>query len=357
VNYNTVLKMVNLYNASNEALAEMRAGNYHHVKLEIEHSSNGGTRWIFTKIPEGFLPKAMDALHTYIQTFTEANNPNGPAAEFKFGDEIRPFHEKAEAFHQKLERGVHKAAQIGNGLSKMQEQGISGCVQDDDYWCETIHSSHVSKAIYWQLNDAYELAVQKNPDLEFDVWIQSDQALDFLQFKEGTRDISDFQVRYLSNEERAQHRVEFRKEGKDTILYYQGTPLNTELFETEAGTGRAIFVIGPDHELYAGNHEYFKFHHTSFFGGRPVIGAGEVITDPNGKLIAITDKSGHYKPNKKQLWDSLAFLKDEKHVNLDGITLIRVPRNQAQTGRYNAMDYYESRGTCKPAPNEHEDYR
>lgn len=350
--------MVNLYNASKEALAEMRAGNYHNVKLEIEHSSSGGTRWIFTKKPEGFFSKVYDAVNSFTQMHFVDNGPFGPDTEFKFGDEIRPYHEKAEAFHQSLRTAIKKASYLGEGLHHIRNEGFAGCIQHDTYWCETFSSSHISKPIHSTLKKPYEQAKQLSPDLDFDAWIQSEDGLEQLESKEGSRDISSFQVAYLTPEQRAQHRVEFRKEGDDTILYYQGSPLNTALFETEAGKGRAIFVIGPDHELYVGNHVPYQFHHTSFFAGRPVIGAGEIITDPNGKLVAVTDKSGHYKPLKKHMVDALKVLETEKGIDLTHTTLIIVPKNGQMNGcgRFNAHEFHTSGGTIRPSELELQDY-
>jgi hypothetical protein len=355
--------LVNLYNASKEALAEMRAGNYHHVKLEIEHSPTGKTRWIFTKLPETFTSKVFDAAHTFFSMMAENNHASGPLSEFKFGDEIRQFHEEGEAFHQKMQRALSKVSLLGKDSTRMKKEGFSCCIQDRSYWCETLNSLHISKPVYNALQNRFKLAKQETPDLDFDTWIKTDDAIEELESHEGTRDISEFQVRYLTPMQRAEHLVTFRKEGNDTFLSYQGKPLNTEHFSTEAGDGRAIFVIGPNHELYAGSHEYCKFHHTSFFGGKPVIGAGEIITDPNGKLIAITDKSGHYKPQKKHMFDTLRVLKEEKGVDLEQITLILVPKaimkkhGESFSGRYNAQSYYETKGSIAPNDLKDEDYR
>ncbi|MBS0652986.1 MAG: hypothetical protein JSR39_05595 [Verrucomicrobia bacterium] len=351
--------MVNLYNASKEALIEMRNGNYHNIKLEIEHSPKGGTRWIFTKIPEGFISRTFDAVQTFCQTIVYDNNPNGPDSEFKFGDEIRQYHKEGESFHQGLRNAVKKASYLGKGLPEIRDAGFNGCVQESSYWSETFNPSHISKPILTNLQKGFQLTRQQTPDLDFETWMQTDHALDRLEWSEGSRNIADFQVAYLTPEQRAHHRVEFRKEGDDTVLYYQGAPLNTEHFETEAGIGRAIFVIGPDHQLYVGNHIPFKFHHTSFFGGSAVIGAGEIMTDPSGKLVAVTDKSGHYKPKKKHMVDALKVLSGEKGIDLTNITLIVVPKTGDMTGcgRFNAREFYASGGSIKPSPLLDSDYQ
>lgn len=55
------------------------------------------------------------------------------------------------------------------------------------------------------------------------------------------------------------------------------------------------YVIGMDDILYIAKHEINKFHHSTFWAGRPVKDAGMVhIID--GVLIGLSTKSGHYKP-------------------------------------------------------------
>jgi hypothetical protein len=60
--------------------------------------------------------------------------------------------------------------------------------------------------------------------------------------------------------------------------------------------------------LYASlEQEYRRFHHSSFFGGEEVAGAGELIVR-DGKIELITDHSGHYLPGRtltQQVLDQL----------------------------------------------------
>jgi hypothetical protein len=48
-----------------------------------------------------------------------------------------------------------------------------------------------------------------------------------------------------------------------------------------------------------------KIQHSSFFCGAPVDYAGSIILDKKGKIVAITNSSGHYKPEAKQFKDIL----------------------------------------------------
>mmetsp|Transcript_11856 Transcript_11856/g.13208 ORF Transcript_11856/g.13208 Transcript_11856/m.13208 type:complete len:316 (+) Transcript_11856:323-1270(+) len=68
-----------------------------------------------------------------------------------------------------------------------------------------------------------------------------------------------------------------------------------------------IFILR-DHELYAtekiaqsnGNVK-FRFHHSSFFGGKAVAAAGILITDDNGQLRRVYPHSGHYRPGEAHM--------------------------------------------------------
>lgn len=85
------------------------------------------------------------------------------------------------------------------------------------------------------------------------------------------------------------------------IVTRKGAPVSTErAFTRFSGTGHAIFVIGPDDQLYMANHLVDIFHHSSFFGGGVVMAAGEIKTDETGKVISLTNCSGHYKPTPKE---------------------------------------------------------
>ncbi|WP_445628165.1 hypothetical protein [Nostoc sp. DSM 114167] len=73
------------------------------------------------------------------------------------------------------------------------------------------------------------------------------------------------------------------------------------------GNDWMIFVLSPDGKFYADGHDEGKYHHSSALAGIPVKGAG-AIKVTNGKLEAIADKSGHYKPNMHQMYTTLKHL-------------------------------------------------
>ncbi|WP_163512263.1 hypothetical protein [Fodinicola acaciae] len=115
------------------------------------------------------------------------------------------------------------------------------------------------------------------------------------------------QVHYLDDAGRQQFRL-FTKDGK--LYDANGNPFDTSLgHSAHSGGGKAIFVMDKDGNLYASNfHSPGQFHHSSFLGGKPVASAGE-LSVRNGKLVELTDRSGHYKPAPEFTNQALSRLK------------------------------------------------
>jgi hypothetical protein len=66
------------------------------------------------------------------------------------------------------------------------------------------------------------------------------------------------------------------------------------------GQGVAAFVWSKDGELFIANHAAQEFHHSSFVSGDKVRCAGMIVVE-HGKVTAISNNSGHYKPRKEQV--------------------------------------------------------
>lgn len=124
-------------------------------------------------------------------------------------------------------------------------------------------------------------------------------------------------VEYLSKAQLEAHRLVVH----DGKLYKS----NGQLFDTAAGKShwgagesRAIFVMDKHGNLYASNHHAVgQFHHSSFLGGKPVAGAGELMVT-NGKLKFISDQSGHYRPPPQAMQQVIDALEDAG-MNVDDV--------------------------------------
>lgn len=102
-------------------------------------------------------------------------------------------------------------------------------------------------------------------------------------------------------------------------LVQNGKPLDTSKESSYfSGLGHAIFVMSPDGQFYVGSHRVNAFHHSSFLAGEDVASAGE-IQAKNGRIVQITNKSGHYKPQVIHLVQALQQLRDVMGQDLTGV--------------------------------------
>jgi hypothetical protein len=66
--------------------------------------------------------------------------------------------------------------------------------------------------------------------------------------------------------------------------------------DNRGGIGVACFVWAPNNDVYIGQHESGRFHHSSFFAGGRVKCAG-MMAVKTGFVTELSNDSGHYKPN------------------------------------------------------------
>jgi hypothetical protein len=94
------------------------------------------------------------------------------------------------------------------------------------------------------------------------------------------------------------------------LLYKaDGTPFDTgKLATNHTGPGFGIYVMSAEGNIYAGGHAVGHRHHSSFLAGGAVAGAGEMEVH-NGRLLWISNKSGHYRPDFFMLFQVLEELR------------------------------------------------
>src|SRR5439155_15548923 len=109
-------------------------------------------------------------------------------------------------------------------------------------------------------------------------------------------------------------------------LLYGHLPGNKEPYDTKSfgaalmnvEEGFAAFVVSATSPaMYAGEAELGKLHHSSFMAGAPVLSAG-LIQVEQGRLVRITNQSGHYRPCAEHLYNALLFL-HRNHLPLSGV--------------------------------------
>lgn len=231
-----------------------------------------------------------------------------------------------ETLVTKLRRAVKKAAMAGKGLEQMENQHIQGKALSPDYLIEVGTQKHL-----------YEV------DTYLDEWEKSDTQLNFDDWMKQTHDnVALKEVQYLTTDaERLPYRLDF-KNGK---ALRENVPFDTTTETTEhSGVGSAIFVIDANRQFYAGSHIRGTFHHSSFLGGAAIMGAGEIKTNDKGEITHITNKSGHYKPDKQQDLNTLKILQDAG-VDLSKVKLTQLTP-EGSVFYNSAKAYLEAQGKC-----------
>ncbi|MBF0312682.1 MAG: hypothetical protein HQK52_04660 [Oligoflexia bacterium] len=121
---------------------------------------------------------------------------------------------------------------------------------------------------------------------------------------------SQWHVHYNTKEEQNRIRL-FPSPNSGRALDVFGRPLDTQVATHLDSSGthiagskygqNALYAIDENGELYVSTYSRVgSFHHSSILGGKPVLSAG-MITIVQGKIVKITNESGHYKPTNDQL--------------------------------------------------------
>ncbi len=90
---------------------------------------------------------------------------------------------------------------------------------------------------------------------------------------------------------------------------------STAALSSKGQSGFQAFVLSKNNELYAATHNNVGnttdvFTHASFLGGRPAEMAG-LIKIESGKIIEITDNSGHYAPTSLDMYRGIKALQNK----------------------------------------------
>lgn len=196
---------------------------------------------------------------------------------------------KAQSLSTRIKNSLRKLPLITEGaLSK----DAKLCLLKPDFWHEKLLKDHPCG------QDISEF---------FIIWSKNNQLScsfeDWLALKPSIVDLCP-QVNYLDESRRHLYEVTVR-DGK--VIGHHG-PLETDSFAHKKHENYAIYVISPELKFYIGPYKSGHFHHSSFLGGAPVIGAGEIKTDKEGTITHLSKDSGHYDPSDLHLEQTLAFL-------------------------------------------------
>lgn len=251
---------------------------------------------------------------------------------------------------------------IGKGITQIQEQGYKGRVVAENYWKESLGDKHAGPE-YGRFLEQFWLSTKSKKS--FYDWIKDPKNCEEAQELFSSNPIyavdSDSEhpeleglyrvdeqklcVRYLKPEERSQYEKHIES---GMLVNHDGSDFSTADHESTGVKGRAAFVIGPDKKFYAGSHVTNQFHHSSFLSGGAVIAAGEIETDKSGKLLAISNKTGHYLSDAQTILDALTIL-EEKGIDLTNVKVKIFCGEDRGTLHYNnAKQFLQSKGSCPP---------
>lgn len=166
------------------------------------------------------------------------------------------------------------------------------CVMHMSYWLEQSPISFKGSELH-----AY-------PDTRLmDLWLKSkidNSYRNFLinQLLAKTVSLEIANTKYFSTVELSTLQVSINRE-----IFYQ----NGEILKN----GKYIFVLTKDDKFYfvkKRKDELGRIQHSSLSSGRPIRSAGKVTIDTGGKLVALNNISGHYRPKSPQIINIVNYL-------------------------------------------------
>ncbi|MGV3344835.1 hypothetical protein ACGVWS_03500 [Enterobacteriaceae bacterium LUAb1] len=186
-----------------------------------------------------------------------------------------------------------------------------------DYWQEALIKDHFPVRDIAYSKNPFEIWKETTGNLSYAEWLDERYIPDMLETNRGKQLILRFfsNVQYLDEDQRKEKKLHI----ENGIFYNSlGERFHTGAMKTNvAGHGWAIYVRSTRNEIYAYSQQQHEFHHSSFLSGAPVYSAGELAVN-NGKLIGITNKSGHYKPEFSHFYNMMNYLYTQK-VSLRGV--------------------------------------
>jgi hypothetical protein len=113
----------------------------------------------------------------------------------------------------------------------------------------------------------------------------------------------------------------------------QPIPVDTKSMVTHlSGPGAGIYVFSKEGNLHISSHKVGQRHHSSLLAGGDVACAGEIWVT-NGKITAISNKSGHYHPQTHHLKQMLEHFSKYERLDVASLTV-----RYFEDGEFRAQD-------------------
>ena len=192
---------------------------------------------------------------------------------------------------------------------------------DPEYGTESFDPLHRSTKPFsslWPAKVQWDLQKQQNPDTpDFYLWLEVNDKFLTIDPDESSKSVL-YNQTITDKEQYRVHMIEGQ--------LYKLIKNNFELYPATEASEPHAFVIIPSHAKHHQNwllineHKEDEFHHSSFNGGKPVISAGMLTVNDNGKIVMISNKSGHYKPGLIEFINAIEYL-DRNNVFADKVEI------------------------------------
>lgn len=155
------------------------------------------------------------------------------------------------------------------------------------------------------------------PDISFSDFVQAKQGWDtsFSKLIDGKN------VRYFSDEEREQTQIHW----VDGALWQIGLDSGQEEI-SQVPEGVYAFALGEE-QLYITPKimtEKGRIQHSSFFRGGPVRSAGKIQVGEDGRIVWLSNDSGHYRPEDPEVAEALNFIRSKVSEDFFGQIWVRI---------------------------------
>jgi hypothetical protein len=213
-------------------------------------------------------------------------------------------------------QGVRRAAIGVHDEIRMRRANGVGKALDGNYLVERATRTHIPLFTGQTAESLYNRE-KMNTGLDLDDWVQQvlvprsedDPQNQYFNGKTintvQVGSLNTQRVKYCSSAERWDYAINIQR---GMITDASGNPYDTGCKETGfKGKGWAIYVVDFDGQFYSESHILNEFHHSSFLAGAPVQAAGELAVD-RGRLVGLTNKTGHYKAGPPEMARALELL-------------------------------------------------
>jgi len=215
-------------------------------------------------------------------------------------------------------RILHTAQTFSKGVSEALNRGMHPLLLTSKNWKEAVITPQVYAGNH-ELTSAFATWTGSSSKHSFHNWLVESKPVSW--FSED--DTQTPKLQYLDDP--APYKIEIQ----------HGRLIGLQSLDSQ------IFVLGPNKCLYAGTKVKGIFHHSSFLQGKATLAAGKLQCNSDGKIIAIDNQSGHYRPGAASLLRFLRIL-FEKGCDLGALESINISDETKSTEYHTLCEFLRS---------------